>query len=106
MTEDVTLPCDQALLAATLALMSAYASPTPLAHVDTATQQRLMARKIVSNLFFLREHPALGDGMRRVVTTVHRHWVALAERLDVSQTARHCAGGADARPDEETLRLH
>ena len=80
--DGIALPCDQALLAATLALMTAYANPCPEARVDAATQRRLMARRIVSNLFFLREHPALGPGMRQVVGAVHGHWVALARLLE------------------------
>lgn len=79
---EITLPCDQALLAATLALMTAYAGPAATARVDAGTQRRLMARKIVSNLFFLREHPALGAGLRQVVSTVHGHWLALVQGLD------------------------
>lgn len=79
---EVTLPCDQALLAATLALMTAYAGPAAGARVDAETQRRLMAHKIVCNLCFLREHPALGAGMRQVVSTVHRHWLALVQGLE------------------------
>lgn len=79
---EITLPCEQALLAATLALMTAYAGPAEGARVDAATQRVLMAHKIVSNLFFLREHPALGAGMRQVVSTVHGHWLALAQALE------------------------
>ncbi len=80
--DGIALPCDQALLAATLALMTAYANPCPEARVDAATQRRLMARRIVSNLFFLREHPALGPGMRQVMSAVHGHWSALARLLE------------------------
>lgn len=80
--DGIALPCDQALLAATLALMTAYANPCTGARVDAATQRRLMARRIVSNLFFLREHPALGPGMRQVMATVHGHWSALARMLE------------------------
>jgi hypothetical protein len=78
MTDDPGLPCPHALLAATLALMTAYAEPNPDARVDALTLRRLLARKIVSNLFFLHEHPALGASMRQVVGTVHGRWVALA----------------------------
>ncbi len=80
--DGVALPCHQALLGATLALMTAYAQPPSDARVDAATQRRLMARRIVSNLFFLREHPALEPGMRQVMTAVHRHWRTLADTLD------------------------
>ena len=87
-TDEVTLPCEQALLAATLALMTAYARPAEDARLDADGQRQLMARKIVSNLFFLREHPALGAGMRQVVTRMHGHWLQLAPPVPAS-TALH-----------------
>lgn len=73
---EVSLPCDQALLAATLALMTAFAGPAPSAH------RRLIAHKIVSNLFFLSQHPGLSQGMRQVVSNVQRHWTTLVAGLD------------------------
>lgn len=79
MTEDFNLPCAQALLAGTLALMTAYAGPGDGA--DPPARRSLLARKIVSNLFFLREHPLVDDAMRRVVGKVHAHWVALLDGL-------------------------
>lgn len=83
LTDDgIPLPCEQALLAATLALMTAYANPSTDAKVDAATQRRLMARRIVSNLFFLREHPSIGPGMRQVMGAVHGHWSTLARSLE------------------------
>jgi hypothetical protein len=94
--DELTLPCDQALIACTFALMTAYAQPAADARVDAATQRRLIARKVVSNLFFLREHPQLGDSMRRVVTQVHQHW-----RLLVEQTE-----GAGRAADATPARLH
>ena len=61
-TEEVTLPCAQALVAGTVALMTVWADPCPDGASDVATQRLLVARKIVSNLYCLRQHP-------------HLHWV-------------------------------
>ena len=77
-SDALALPCPQALLAAAVALMSAYANPAPDATVDLATHRRLLARKVVSNLFFLREHPAVPAPLRRVMGQAHAHWAVLA----------------------------
>jgi hypothetical protein len=66
------LPCAGGLLAGTLALMTGWAECS-----DDA-RRVLMARKIASNLFFLREHPQLPGGLRLVVAKVHAHWSELA----------------------------
>lgn len=71
-------PCVQGLIAANVALMTAYANPAPQAPADAETQRRLLARKVVSNLFFLREHPLLSPALRQVMAHAHQHWVALA----------------------------
>jgi hypothetical protein len=103
MTNDPGPPCPHALLAATLALMTAYAEPNPDARVDPVALRRLLARKIVSNLFFLREHPALGASMRQVVGTVHGRWVAVAGKSSAEAPAARQA----TLPEREALRwLH
>ncbi len=67
------LPCPIALVAGTFALITAWAAP------DAAAPQRLLiARKIVSHLFLLRHHPALGEPLRRVLANVHERWLAIA----------------------------
>ena len=50
-------------------------------------QRQLMARKIASNLFFLREHPDIGPGMRQVIGKVHQRWVLLAHAQSVDNGA-------------------
>lgn len=72
------LPCAGGLLAATLALMTCWAEPEPTASMGAA-QQRLMARRIVSNLYFLREHPHLPCGLRLVITKLHARWCDIAQ---------------------------
>jgi len=65
--------CAASLLAGTLALMTRWAAPDP-----TAMQRELIARKIVSNLFFLREHPHLPPGLRSVSVRLHAAWSDIA----------------------------
>lgn len=76
---DLNPPCLEALVAGTFALMTCWASPT----ADTATppsqQRTLMARKIVSNLFFLKQHPHASPGLRQVMARAHERWVLLTE---------------------------
>ncbi len=81
MDERLSRPCPQMLVATTMALMTAFANPNPAASVPAATQRLLMARKIVSNLFFLKEHPGLGAPLREVFASAHALWVALAGQL-------------------------
>lgn len=75
--DEPAYPCLQGLLAANVALMTAYANPAPDTRVDAEAQRRLLARKVVSNLFFLREHPLLSAGLRQVMAQAHSHWAQL-----------------------------
>lgn len=86
--EDPTpaLPCAGGLLAGTLALMTCWAAPERSAHSTEAQQRELMARKIASNLYFLREHPDIAPGLRQVMGKVHERWVQLAHAAN-TQTA-------------------
>ena len=68
-------PCVQGLIAANVALMTAYAHPTPDARLDAEAQRRLLARKVVSNLFFLCEHPLLSPGLSS-------RWLSLVTDVD------------------------
>ena len=86
-TPATTLPCAGGLLAGTLALMTCWAAPEPSTTTSEDQQRQLMARKIASNLFFLREHPDIGPGMRQVIGKVHRRWVLLAHGQSVNNTA-------------------
>ena len=91
-------PCAASLLAGTLALMTGWAEPAPSARLDATRQRALMARKIVSNLFFLREHPDLPNGLRMVATKLHARWSDIAQ-----------AHGADVRASDSqplTIALH
>lgn len=77
--DEPAYPCVQGLIAANVALMTAYANPATDARFSTEAQRRLLARKVVSNLFFLREHPLLSPGLRQVMANAHQHWAELAQ---------------------------
>ncbi|MBI5718979.1 MAG: hypothetical protein HZC37_15020 [Burkholderiales bacterium] len=87
------LPCWVALVAGSMALMSAHAAPEATARICAQAQRRLMARKIVSNLFFLRHHPHAPPGVRHVAARMQDMWVPLAQDEP----------GADAAPGPEHL---
>lgn len=72
------MPSVEGMVAATLALMTAWAAPCPDARVDPATLRRLLAHKVVSNLYFLKEHPLAGAALRQVVAQVHACWTDVA----------------------------
>lgn len=95
------LPCAVGLLAATMALMTGHADPAPGAKVDAATLQRLTARRIVSNLFFLQQHPGLPPGLRQVARQLHARWVLLAQPAAPGVPAH-----TEAEGEAETPLLH
>ena len=84
-----TLPCAGGLIAGTLALMTCWADPAPGGTSTEEEQRALMARKIVSNLFFLREHPDVAPGLRQVIGKVHERWLLLATAPPVAANAEH-----------------
>jgi hypothetical protein len=71
-TEEHELPCIEAVLAGTLALMTGYGQALQ-AELDPA--QRLgIGRKVVDNLALLGQHPQLSLGFRQVLVGLHRRW--------------------------------
>lgn len=76
--DHLPVPCAEAMLAGTLALMTAWAAPCPNPAYDAQAQRSLIARKVVSNLFFLQHHPALSAGLRQVVANAHARWQDVA----------------------------
>ena len=87
------LPSLEALVAGTVALMTSWADPCPDARIDSAAQRSLLARKVVSNLFFIQNHPCASAEFRRVMANAHKRWVGLAhapETKGAGDTAR-CA---------------
>ena len=72
------LPSIDALIAGTVALMTTWADPCPHAPLPPADLRRLVARKVVSNLFFLQHHPLLSPPLRQSLAHAHARWVGLA----------------------------
>ncbi len=67
--EEYVLPCAEALLAGTLALMTAYAQGSP-----NCCGRPLMAAKLVSNLIRLSHHPAFTPTMHTVLHRLCGSW--------------------------------
>jgi len=80
--ESYDLPCAEALLAGSLALMTGHAQS------NCARQRSLMARKVRSNLFFLCGHPGLTPAFRTVVQRLHDHWEQLVQAGPPESPAR------------------
>lgn len=80
--------CAEALLAATLALMTGFAehcatagpAEGATAPAGSSAVPRLLAAKTVSNLFFLAEHPALSTPLRSMLWRLRGHWQGLEHR--------------------------
>ncbi len=88
------LPCAGGLIAGTLALMTCWAAPEPSATGTEEQQRALMARKIASNLYFLRAHPDIAPGLRQVIGKVHERWVLIAQTAPVAATPEHRSDAA------------
>lgn len=84
---DLPLPSLEAMVAGTIALMTAWADPSADAPCGLAAQRSLLARKVVSNLFFIRHHPCASEPFRQVMANAHRHWAGLAQVPQVPQDA-------------------
>lgn len=79
-TDEPRMPCPFGMLAATMALMTRYADPASGQTGQGVHEVHpLLARKIVSNLFFLQHHPALPEHFAQVVAQVRAQWKALAD---------------------------
>ncbi|MDO9201183.1 hypothetical protein [Hydrogenophaga sp.] len=74
--EEYVMPCAEAMLAGTLALMTGHAQSA------CARQRILMAKKIRSNLYFLGQNPDLTPNFRTVVQRMHLHWDALVNATE------------------------
>lgn len=67
--DSMPTPSAEALVAGTMALMTGYAqSPEQCPH------RPLLAKKILSNLFFLAGHPALSEPLRATMANLRTRW--------------------------------
>jgi hypothetical protein len=74
---EAELPSAEALLAGTLALMTGVAEH-PLKGMQPLKMRQLMAAKVVSNLFFLAEHPHCSAPFRAMLLRLRMHWQRVA----------------------------
>ena len=88
-TEEHELPCIEAVLAGTLALMTGYGQALQ-AELDPA-QRVGIGRKVVDNLELLVQHPQLSLGFRQVLTGLHRRWHAMSRCTE--EAAHEVAAG-------------
>lgn len=72
------LPCADALVAGTVALMTAWAAPCPSCTLDVDQQRYLLSRKLLGNLLLLQQHPALSPGLRGVMAQARERWLEVA----------------------------
>ncbi len=62
-------PSAEAMVAGTMALMTGFAqSPAHCPH------RPLLAKKIISNLYFLAGHPALSEALRATMANLRTRW--------------------------------
>lgn len=79
-TDTPKTPCPLGLIAATVALMTRYADPAHgQTHASPCDVHPLLAKKIVSNLFFLQHHPDLPPAFSRVMAQAHAHWRSMID---------------------------
>ena len=72
--EEYRLPCTEALLASTMALMTGHA------HTAEAPYRDAMARKIIVNLQALSQMPGLTEHFCTMLRGLQTHWAPKAER--------------------------
>jgi hypothetical protein len=99
---DVELPCIDGMLAGTLALMTGYAEHQ--CEQGNATCRNLMAKKIVSNLFFLASHPQMPKTMALVMRNLQNHWHTLSALGVLESGASAGPGGQSAAPTASTAQ--
>ncbi|WP_353396413.1 hypothetical protein [Hydrogenophaga sp. 5NK40-0174] len=72
--EEYLLPSTEALMAGTFALMTGYAQSA-----ESCPNRQLMVRKLISNLFFLANHPDITPQMRTMLSNLRTRWQLVAE---------------------------
>ncbi len=70
---EFVMPCAEALLAGTLALMTGHARCGCAQHRD------MMARKAAVNLHTLSGHPHISDSLRTVAKKLYQQWVEIIQ---------------------------
>jgi hypothetical protein len=90
--DDVELPRVEALLAATLALMTGYSQAL---QAELHPEHRLrMGTKIGVQLAVLTGHPLLSENFRRILAGLQQRWQAMSECTAESAPAPRVGAGA------------
>jgi hypothetical protein len=86
--EEHELPCVEAVLAGTLALMTGYAQSLQAAiHPE---QRLLMGHKITRQLALLADREQLSTGFRAVLDGLRQRWLAMSACTEAAE--RDCSG--------------
>lgn len=85
------LPCAEALLAGTLALMTGHAQST------CPRRQEQMAARIIGNMDALVQQSAFSPQFRVALQNLRTHWQALSQA---------CGAGTEGAPDAGPRLLH
>ena len=81
--EEHELPCIEAVLAGTLALMTGYSQALQAAaHPE---QRLLMGRKITRQLELLADHPQLSCGFRQVLSGLGTRWRLMSDCTEAAE---------------------
>ena len=104
--DELPVPCLEALVAGTFALMTSWAAPALSATVTPGRQRLLIARKIVSNLFFLKAHPYASPALRQVMANAHERWVAVCNAAGNDQAPVMAAELYASMPPDAAGMLH
>ena len=91
--EEHELPCIEAVLAGTLALMTGY-SQALQAELDPARRLQINA-KVADNLALLMDHPMLSLGFRQVVRGLRSRWQAMGDCTAQAASDCECAVSAN-----------
>ena len=87
--DEYIMPCAEAILAGTLALMTGHARCSCAAHRD------MMGSKVAHNLAQLAQHSVMSEEFRTVAFKLHMQWVELIQSERVHQhQAAHAPTGA------------
>lgn len=89
-------PCAEALMAGTLALMTAHAPPCCTQH------RQQVAARVASNLVLLSQHPLMSPGFHAVAWKLHAQWVLQTQAGQGGQA--EAAGRADDAPKPDHSR--
>ncbi len=98
-SEEYTMPCAEALMAGTLALMTGHGQACCDDH------RALMANKIVENLFALAQHPLLSPPFKTMLWNLRTRWEVRIEAAADQRNAEHAAAHRALTPQELDPRL-